>query len=71
MEDLRGTNKDIRKLLRRLHELDCNVARTRGSHWQVSRPGRPQSVTVSGTPSDRHTLGNFKADVKRHLGIAL
>lgn len=70
MTDMRSTHKDVRTLLRLAQQCGCTVARTRSGHWRVSRPGCP-SVTVSNTPSDSRALKNARADMRRHLGVAV
>lgn len=46
---------------------DCQWRQTRGGHYQLWRDGT-QKVTVSRTPSDRRSMLNAEALLKRLIG---
>ena len=65
-----GAHKDVRQLLKAAEARGCEVSRTKGGHWRISRPGCPP-VTLSNTPSDARAMRNALADLKRNLGVNL
>lgn len=63
-------NKEITELLADLAAEGYTVARSGGGHWRVTRPDLPaaRSVFVPSTPSDRRSMKNTLADLRRNLG---
>lgn len=63
--------KDVTTLVRRLKkDHGCDVCVTGENHWRVTAPNGV-SITTSRTPHGPYALKRIRADVKRHLGIAL
>lgn len=57
-------SKEVRDLIRRAEEQGFQVKRTRRGHYMIKKDGKPVT-TVSGTPSDRDSLKNCLAQLKR------
>lgn len=56
---------DLDKLLKQLQRAGWRVEKTRGGHWKVWSPDGKAQVVTSSTPSDRRSMANFRAQLKR------
>lgn len=57
--------KEATELVRQVRLAGWLVERDGGGHWRCTPPGGGEYVTLPGTPSDRRTLLNVKAKLKR------
>lgn len=62
-------NKDIKQLIVKLEKQGLELRRSGTTHWKVYRDGR-LLTTLPSTPSDRRSLLNKRAELKRQ-GVVL
>lgn len=60
------TAPEVRKLIAWAQRLGCQVALARSGHYRVTHGGRYVG-TIAATPSDRRTLLNDRAFIRRRL----
>lgn len=60
------TASEVRKLIRWARHRGCDVAMARSGHYRVTLDGRYVG-TIAATPSDRRTLLNDRAFIRRRL----
>lgn len=64
--DLRHLPKEVRALVRAAELAGWAVSRTRRSHIRLRPVDKTRgAVTISGTPSDKRSLKNLRADLRR------
>lgn len=61
-----SARKDTDRLVRDLRSEGWAVTKTKGGHWRAKPPRCEHRIVVFGsTPSDRRSLANTKADLRR------
>lgn len=63
-------NKDTKKILAAVRKAGWRVERTGGQHYKLKSICGQHIVIVSGTPSDRRSVNNLRAKLKR-CGVEL
>lgn len=56
---------DLDKLITQARRAGWRVEKTRGGHWKFWSPDGKHAVVSSSTPSDRRSMSNLRAQLKR------
>lgn len=67
----RAPSKDVRELIRTVEREGCEVERLGSGHFRISRPGHPDTVTLSGTATSSGVQYDTRKKIRILLGVTV